>query len=89
MKKSQNSSPCWFELNGSNCQCPQCWGCRRKRPLTQAEAQDVARSMNDAPNRRNSRTKAYDCPYCDDWHVGHDNKLVPLWKQNRGKNGKK
>ena len=28
-----------------------------------------------------------DCPWCDHWHVGHDNKLVPLWKQNRSKHG--
>ena len=39
--------------------------------------------MNNNPRRRLAKVKAYDCPWCDDWHVGHDNKLVPLWKQNR------
>jgi hypothetical protein len=37
--------------------------------------------MNNNSRRRNARAKAYNCPWCDDWHVGHDNKLVPLWKQ--------
>jgi hypothetical protein len=74
---------CWYEVNGSKCQCPKCYGCRRKKAFTQQEAQDKAIQMNNNPRRRLAKVKAYDCPWCDDWHVGHDNKLVPLWKQNR------
>ena len=51
--------------------------------MLQHEAEDVATKMNNSPNRRLARVKAYDCPWCDSHHVGHDNKLVPKWKQNR------
>ncbi len=82
---SQNKI-CWFDVNGSQCTCPKCFGCRRKKGYIQHEAQEVAGILNAKPNRRQARVKAYDCPWCDDWHVGHDNKLVPLWKQkNRRK----
>ncbi len=73
---------CWYDINGSKCQCPKCYGCRRKKAYLQHEAQEVASTMNNKPNRRIARVKAYDCPWCDSYHVGHDNKLVPLWKQN-------
>ena len=43
--------------------------------------------MNNSPNRRQARTKAYKCEFCNKWHVGHDNKLVPLWKQKGLKRG--
>lgn len=74
---------CWYDINGSKCQCPKCFGCRRKKPMLQHEAEEMATKMNNNPNRRLARVKAYDCPWCDSHHVGHDNKLVPLWKQNR------
>ncbi len=70
-----SNSICWYEVNGSKCQCPKCYGCRRKKKFLQHEAQDIAIAMNKSPKRRNARAKAYDCPWCDDWHVGHDNKF--------------
>ena len=88
---SQQNSVCWFDINGSDCVCPKCYGCRRKKPRTQAEAQEEAVRLNEPKNRgrRIARVKAYDCPWCEDWHVGHDNKLKPLWKQDRSKNGRR
>ena len=79
----KTNNVCWYEVNGSKCQCPKCYGCRRKKALSQSQAQEIAITMNNNPRRRQAKAKAYDCPWCDDWHVGHDNKLVPLWKQNR------
>ena len=52
-----------------------------KKDFQKTKAFKIASSMNNNPRRRNARAKAYNCPWCDDWHVGHDNKLVPLWKQ--------
>lgn len=51
--------------------------------MSQSQAQEIAITMNNNPRRRQAKAKAYDCPWCDDWHVGHDNKLVPLWKQKK------
>ena len=76
---------CWYDINGSKCQCPKCYGCRRKKPMLQHEAEVMATKMNSNPNRRIARVKAYDCPWCESHHVGHDNKLVPLWKQEKQK----
>ena len=53
-----------------------------EKARTQHEAVQEAKRLNEPKIRgRIARTKAYDCPWCDNWHVGHDNKLVPLWKQ--------
>lgn len=86
--KTQNKV-CWRDINGSDCVCPKCYGCRRKKPRTQVEAIEEARRLNEPKvrGRRIARAKAYDCPWCEFWHVGHDNKLVPLWKQNRSGSG--
>ena len=81
------SNICWYDLNGSKCFCNQCHGCRRKKQFTQHDAIEMAKRMNNSPNRRQARTKAYKCEFCDKWHVGHDNKLVPLWKQKGFKRG--
>lgn len=80
---------CWRDLNGSSCNCPKCYGCRRKKDYNQRDATLDAKKLNDPKVRgkRQARAKAYNCPWCDYWHVGHDNKLVPLWKQNRSKYG--
>ena len=53
------------------------------------DAIEDAKKLNNPKVRgkRQARAKAYNCPWCDYWHVGHDNKLVPLWKQNRSKYG--
>lgn len=72
---------CWRDVNESECSCPKCFGCRRKKGFSKTKAFKIASSMNNNSRRRNARTKAYNCPWCNDWHVGHDNKLVPLWKQ--------
>lgn len=72
---------CWRDVNESECSCPKCFGCRRKKGFSKTKAFKIASSMNNNSRRRNARAKAYNCPWCDDWHVGHDNKLVPLWKQ--------
>jgi len=69
---------CWRDVNESECSCPKCFGCRRKKGFSKTKAFKIASSMNNNSRRRNARTKAYSCPWCNDWHVGHDNKLVPL-----------
>jgi len=80
---------CWKDINGSDCVCHKCYGCRRKKDRTQHEAVQEAIRLNQPKirGRRIARTKAYDCPWCENWHVGHDNKLVPLWKQKRSRSG--
>ena len=72
---------CWRDVNESECSCPKCFGCRRKKGFSKTKAFKIASSMNNNSRRRNAKAKAYNCPWCDHWHVGHDNKLVPLWKQ--------
>ena len=56
---------------------------RKEEKRRPSKAQEIAITMNNNPRRRQAKAKAYDCPWCDDWHVGHDNKLVPLWKQKK------
>lgn len=81
MSKVAMKGICWRDVNESECSCPKCFGCRRKKGFSKTKAFKIASSMNNNSRRRNARTKAYNCPWCNDWHVGHDNKLVPLWKQ--------
>jgi hypothetical protein len=54
-----------------------------KKSIVAKQAQEIAITMNNNPRRRQAKAKAYDCPWCDDWHVGHDNKLVPLWETEK------
>ena len=41
------------------------------------EAQEEAGRLNGfrSGNTKGSRVKPYDCPWCEGWHVGHDNKF--------------
>lgn len=67
---------CWLDATGSDCNCPKCYGCRRKRQLTRAEAETESSRLNDKRSGRTkgARVKPYDCPWCEHWHVGRDNK---------------
>lgn len=77
MSEQFKSQICWKDVNNSACSCPKCHGCRRKKQLTMAEAQEEAGRLNGfrSGNTKGSRVKPYDCPWCEGWHVGHDNKF--------------
>ena len=76
MHENFKSQICWKDTTDSHCTCPKCFGCRRKKKHSMAEAQAEAHRLNSGRSgkTRGSRIKPYNCPWCEYWHVGHDNK---------------
>ena len=48
---------CWRDINESECSCPKCFGCRRKKGFSKTKAFKIASSMNNNSRRRNARAK--------------------------------